>query len=164
MYPTESISDDYTSRVLHTLYYGRDEPGIAGDWIRAVNMMLNVGLKTSNHNFVLGWSTALAPPQEKITLNGTIRLQQMQVFGTPDPVDELFWNNSPGAGTDAVYTGVLQQPTDKAIYSIAVADFHVVNIAKAFSIRINQDFAVPRFLCNYPEQCQYPDGKEAPIF
>ena len=162
--PIQSISDDYTSRVLATIYYGQDQPGTANDWIRAVNMMLNVGLKTSYHDFVFGWSTAVAPWDEQITFSGTIRLQRMEGWTTPVPVDQILWNNGPGSGTDGVYTGVLKQPTRNAIYSIALADFHVINYAKAFSITINQEIAVPRFLCNYPEQCKYPDGKEAPVF
>lgn len=162
--PKQAIADDYTSSVAGSFYYGQDSPGTANDWIRAVDMMLDLNLKTTYHDFRFGWNTSVGPWDEKITVNGWVQLQKNEGIAEPKPVDPIFFNNSTKPETSFLITGGLEQPAEGGVYSVEVKSMQVTNQAKAFTIKLKGSMAVPRFLCNYPEQCKYPDGKEAPIF
>jgi hypothetical protein len=159
--PVHSIIDVYTVNTTFCLIYGQDYVGASpNDWAKVLSMDFTLNLQQNLHLWTLIVNGDLFSNAD---LSGFVTLQRQFGVGLPQEVVSTSWA-APNGYTRAYGDLEYEVPSTGGTYAVRVHQMHVNDFDHAFSMDFEKDVALPRFYCPPADQCNYPNGQEAPVF
>jgi len=156
------VLNNYAGQVNFCVFYGQTGSPVNGTWVRSIYNTLTINLQTVTHLLTFSSENLDFAGVNAAELSGFIYMRNNQGILPPVVTDELTFNLSEGGSTAnfSAYIG----GTNNGVYNVSVADMNIVDYDYAFSTPIQYEANTFRFLCQTGEQCNYPDGMEAPVF
>lgn len=157
--PVRTIYGVYSSDVVFSIIYGQLNDPVNGSWSNCIDGTFTLGLQTNAHLVML---TAFSLLQNNdIDLSGNLTMEHMNGIFPTNTVDSIGYSNLSGDGFS--YSGFLGG-TSNGIYAAKMGNMTINDYGRAHTFNLDVDLSTYRFLCQTGEQCNYPDGHEAPVF
>jgi hypothetical protein len=156
--PERQITNPYGSFIQYSIVYGQSGSPVNGSWAKCIDLYSRVFLQTESHQWALSLYTSL---KDAIDIHGTVQILEFHGI-LPASVTDADGYSQHNV-TTFTSSGWLRG-TPRGTYAMKMASTTITDYDKAFDITLDANRSTFRFLCNGTNQCNYPDGHEAPIF